>query len=92
MATPPRYRHVNMGKLAVQRRQSANGDVLVHTPVPLGDYPVRLTDKLLYWAQHAPERTYIAQRDGQGDWRRISYAQAVRNVEDVIRLVLADYA
>jgi len=88
MATQPRYRHVTLGKLGVETRKLANGDVLVRTPTPLGDYPARLTDKLHYWARYAPDRTYIAQRDEQGEWRRISYAQALSHARSIGQALL----
>ena len=34
-----------------------------------------MTDKLDYWAEHAPDRAYIAKRLDGGDWRRISYRE-----------------
>jgi feruloyl-CoA synthase len=41
-----------------------------------------MTDRLVHWADTAPDRTFIARRerlaDGStGDWLRVSYAQAL---------------
>jgi feruloyl-CoA synthase len=53
------------------------GDVVyVRLAQALGEYPARMTDKLDYWAEHTPDRTYIAKRDAGGEWRRISYREA----------------
>ncbi len=77
MTVQPRYRSVAIGALPVETTPGENGQVYVKTPVPLRDYPRRLTDRLHYWAQQAPDRSYIAKRDESGQWRHISYAQAL---------------
>ena len=43
-----------------------------------------LTDRLLHWADAAPERTLVAKREPDGgDWRRISYAEALRSARAI---------
>ncbi len=54
-----------------------DGCVLVRSGIPLQAYPQRLSDRLVHWAQHVPERTFIAKRDANGAWRRISYGAAL---------------
>ena len=44
---------------------------------PLGPYPARLTDCLMHWAGAAPERVFLAGRDSSGQWRHVTYAQAL---------------
>ncbi|TAL78301.1 MAG: feruloyl-CoA synthase [Burkholderiaceae bacterium] len=75
MATTPSYRSAALGKLPVEKSKGANGIIHVKTPVPLGDYPRRLTDRLIHWADKTPTQTFIAKRDESGTWRRVSYAQ-----------------
>jgi feruloyl-CoA synthase len=48
--------------------------------MPLADYPLRVTDELERWAVRAPDRTFIAQRDANGEWRHVTYRQSLRNV------------
>src|SRR5260221_3710768 len=43
----------------------------------LGAYPNRITERLEYWADRAPDRIFLAQRDATGLWRRVSYADAL---------------
>jgi feruloyl-CoA synthase len=75
MAAVPRYRSLAFGKLPVEKSVGQNGATYVKTSMPLGDYPRRLTDRLIYWAKKTPEQTYIAKRDESGEWRRVSYKQ-----------------
>ena len=72
-----RYRRFAFGINGVQVDAQAGGAVHVRVSQPLEDYPGRLTDKLLYWAEAAPQRSYMARRGADGEWRHISYAQAL---------------
>ena len=74
----PRYRALPLGgSLSARFVPRADGSTLVTSTEPLGEYPQRLTDRLLHWAQVSPDHTLAAKRVHGGDWRRISYAQAV---------------
>ena len=43
----------------------------------LEPYGTRLTDRLIHWAKHRPDRTWMARRDPvTREWVHISYAQA----------------
>ncbi|HXF46153.1 MAG TPA: feruloyl-CoA synthase [Burkholderiaceae bacterium] len=72
----PRYRAIAVGgclQASVERR--ADGTIVLRSTEPLGAYPARLTDRLEHWAQAAPDRIFVAKRQGGGPWRRISYAE-----------------
>ena len=73
-----RYRSVRFGIIGVVVTQEADGSTRVKTPEALHDYPDRLTDRLHYWAEHAPDRSYMAKRDKTGQWQHVSYAQALQ--------------
>ncbi len=70
------FRDVKLGSREVVVERGAGGAVYVRLAQALGEYPARMTDRLDYWAEHAPERTYVAQRDASGEWRRITYREA----------------
>jgi len=76
------------GPVSIQAR--ADGALLVTPRAMLGAYPRHLTERLEHWAAVAPERTLIARRDPAlgGDWRRISYAQMLRDVRAVGQALL----
>jgi feruloyl-CoA synthase len=59
-------------RVTVERR--SDGATLVRPAVPLAAYPDRITDRLLHWARETPDRTYMAERAGDG-WRRVTYAE-----------------
>jgi len=78
--TPMRVARVG-GCLQASIERRADGSTVLRSTEPLGEYPARLTDRLEHYARVAPDRTFIARREqggpNQGQWRRISYAQAL---------------
>jgi feruloyl-CoA synthase len=57
-----------------------DGSLLLTPRAPLEPYPARLTDCLSKWASATPQTTFVARRGAQGDWQRVSYAEALRRV------------
>jgi feruloyl-CoA synthase len=76
-------RPVRLGKLDVVLEKSADGVMHIRAAQPLGKYHRKLSDALEHWARTAPERTFLAQRDSQGDWRKLSYAQVLSDVRRI---------
>jgi len=58
----------------------ADGAWLMEPKGKMRDCPARVTDRLVHWASAAPDRTFIAQRGPQGEWVRVSYAEALATV------------
>ncbi|MGY2399994.1 feruloyl-CoA synthase [Pseudomonas sp. SDO5271_S396] len=76
---PVRYRHVVIGNPAMTVAQ--DGAVIYLRPdTTLLPAPRRLLDRLLHWAERTPQATLVAERDTNGEWRRISYSQMLSNV------------
>jgi feruloyl-CoA synthase len=94
MATAgPRYRDMTFGVTRVTMREGAGGVRYMRADQPLEPYAPRMTDRLLHWAATAPDRTFMARRerlaDGStGDWRRISYAQALASARSIAQALL----
>jgi feruloyl-CoA synthase len=59
--------------VTVERR--SDGALLVRSPHPLGPYPDAMTDWLDHWAKVAPNRVFLAEREGQSR-RKLTYAEA----------------
>ena len=54
----------------------------------LAPYPASLTDVLERWAREAPERTALAQRNAQGAWQRLSYAELLTQAKSIGQALL----
>jgi len=88
-AAAPRYRALPLGgSLAAQFTPRADGATLIHSTEPLQPYPSRLTDRLLHWAAMKPDHTLAAKRVDGGDWRRISYAQALSSARSIAQALI----
>jgi feruloyl-CoA synthase len=70
-----RVRSVQLASQTVVAERRA-GSVYLRSPDPLPVYPRKLTERLDHWAEHAPERVFLAQRGPDGAWQHITYAQA----------------
>src|ERR1700761_8766918 len=73
---PTPIREIRLAPTDVTVERKPDGTIYVRSTLTLGPYPRRMTDRLDYWAEHTPNRTFIAQRDETGGWRRLTYAQA----------------
>jgi feruloyl-CoA synthase len=60
----------------------------VRSTEALAPYPDRITDRLLHWAAVAPDRTLVAKRHLGGDWRRVSYAEALQSARSIAQGLL----
>jgi len=47
---------------------------------PLGEYELRLTDRLEFWARATPDRVFLAQRTHGGDWQTTTYSECLTRV------------
>ena len=84
-----RFRPVLLGPRDVVVEHRSDGALLLRSPHPLGPYPSRLTERLEYWAAHAPDRVLFAQRDPAGGWRNLTYAAALDQARRIGQALLA---
>ena len=86
---PARYRPVSLGgSLAAHFEPRADGATLVRSAEALQPHPTRLTDRLLHWAAVAPQRSLAAKRVDSGDWRHLSYAQALASARAIAQALI----
>lgn len=68
-------RPISFGDPVVDIERRADGTIYLRPKRPLGDYPVRITDRLHHWATTTPDRVFMAEREGGCGWRKITYAE-----------------
>lgn len=83
------YRSVRLGRPDMETDRRADGRIYIRAKEDLGAYPIRLTDRLLHWAEHAPDRVFMAARDASGDWRKITYAETLQYARSIGEALLA---
>jgi feruloyl-CoA synthase len=84
----PPLRPVRLGPADVLVERRADGAILMRSPHPMQPYPEKLTERLAYWAEAEPERIFLAQRDGAGAWRTLTYAATFARVRAIAEALL----
>jgi feruloyl-CoA synthase len=84
----PPLRPVRLGNLdaAVERR--ADGAILMRSRQTLQSYPDGITERLAHWAEAAPDRIFLAQRDATGSWRTLTYGTTFAQVRAIAAALL----
>lgn len=83
------YRRVQFGVGPLEVTECRDGILRVRSTTALAAYPERVIDRLFEHAAAAPERTFIARRDADGQWRHLTYAQAAAAARSIGQALLA---
>jgi feruloyl-CoA synthase len=78
-------RPVRLGVPQPEVERRADGCILIRSRNPLPAYDRTLTDPLERWAEKAPDRVFLAERDSNDTWRKLTYAQ----VRDMVARIAA---
>ncbi|HXP91829.1 MAG TPA: feruloyl-CoA synthase [Candidatus Binatia bacterium] len=81
-------RFVRLGPHETSFETRPDGTIIGRSLEPLAPHPVKLTDALVRWAAIRPEAVLLAERDADGGWRTITYAQALAAVRSIAQALL----
>ena len=81
-------RSVRLGALDAVIDRRPDGTIYLRSAQPLGDYHDSIAEPLEYWARVAPDRVYLAQRDQDGNWRKLTYADVLGKVRRIAAALL----
>ncbi|HEY0557095.1 MAG TPA: feruloyl-CoA synthase [Thermoanaerobaculia bacterium] len=87
--TKPPFKPLRLGPVDIEVRALPDGGMVLRSRHALRPYPRCVGEMLRHWAQAAPERTFLAERDAEGGWRRVSYRAALDAVERIAGALLA---
>ncbi len=82
-------RPISFGDPAVNIERRDDGTIYLRPKIALGEYPLRLTDLLHHWAKAAPDRVFMAEREGGRGWRQITYADLLSSTRHIASSLLA---
>src|ERR1700712_5740395 len=82
-------RAISFGNPDVTVERRDDGTIYLRPKARLGDYPVRVTDRLHHWARAEPRPVFMAERDGGRGWRQIPYAQLLNASRRIASALLA---
>jgi feruloyl-CoA synthase len=74
---------------AVDVERLPGGGCILRSPMKLKPYASNICRYLVDWAEKAPMRTFLAERRASGDWRQITYADALASVRALAAALLA---
>src|SRR5712672_1203109 len=73
--------------VSIDRRD--DGTIYLRPKTQLGDYPARITDRLHHWADVAPDRVFMAERDHGRLWRQLTYGELLIASRHIASALLA---
>ena len=71
----------------VRVEKRSDGTTILRSPQALKPYARAVGDWLLHWYERAPDRTFIAERKGDG-WRRVTYRDALSDARRIGQALL----
>ncbi len=81
-------RAISFGDPAVSIERNSDGTIYLRPKKPLDDYPARITDRLHHWATVAPDRIFMAERDGRRFWRQVTYGELLTASQHIASALL----
>jgi len=81
-------RPVRLGSADFLLDTRPDGTIHIRSPHKLEAYPAKITERLMYWADAAPERVFIAQRRASGEWRTLTYFETLVQVQAIAQALL----
>jgi feruloyl-CoA synthase len=81
-------RAVRLGAPDAVIERKPDGTIHIRAAQPLGAYQGKLSEPLEKWARQAPERVYLAQRDADNRWRKLTYAEVLDQVKRIAAALL----
>jgi feruloyl-CoA synthase len=84
----PPFKPLALCPVNVEARPLPGGGLVMRSRHELRPYPRCVGEMLRYWADAAPGRTFLAERNSEGDWRRVSFGEALESVEGIASALL----
>ena len=74
------YRAVRFGPRDTTVERRADGCIVLRSPHPMGMADRCVSDWLVKWAAERPEHTFLAKRDANNAWVRLTYRETLTKV------------
>ncbi|MDG2285599.1 MAG: feruloyl-CoA synthase [Alphaproteobacteria bacterium] len=89
VAKPP-FNQLDLAPVGVDVERRDDGSIVLSSRTVLPEPPRATGIWLEYWATRTPDATFLAQRvdDGAGDWRRLSYGEALQSARTLGQALL----
>jgi feruloyl-CoA synthase len=88
LTTEMPFRKVRIADCRASVEPLGGGELLVRNLQPLPPYPSHLTERLDAWARISPDQIWLAARNAQGGWDKISYDEGLARVRRIATALL----
>ena len=72
----------------VEVEHFADGSFVLRSPMPLEQYASNVCEYLEHWADSRTDQRYLAERDGNGEWRFLTYGEAMAKTRSLAQALL----
>src|SRR6187402_2584009 len=86
--TERRMQEVRLWSPRLEWEQRPDGTVIVWRQDVLGPYPRCINERFVHWAETVPDRVWMAARDDNGGWRKVTYGQALGMIRRIGQALL----
>ena len=86
MANTP-FKALDMAAAEVEV-EAIDGGSILRSPQALDAYPRCVGEMLCHWAAAPPDRTFLAERPSDGEWRRVTYGETLTAVRGLGQAML----
>ncbi len=79
---------LSFGPVDVEREELSDGSFVLRSRTPLQRYAATLSEHLIHWAEQAPNRVFLAERDTPSSWRSVTYRDALHSVRAIAQALI----
>ncbi len=79
---------INFAPARVVVEELPGGGMILRSPDSLKPFSRCLGDLLYHWADRIPNAVFLAQRNAEGGWREVTWAEALKSVEAIAQSLL----
>ena len=72
----------------IRKQQNEDASIVLKSAIPLGNRPHRMTERLVHWAMYTPDKIFIGQKDSDGNWQTLTYAETYMQVKKIAQYLL----
>ena len=78
-----KIRCVSLGAPSLHTKKNKDGSIIIKNNIEPDDWPDNIVQKLVFWTQQTPKKTFLAQRNNSSSWEKISYEDTLNKVKSL---------
>ena len=82
------FKKTKFGPTSTTKAIRKDGSILFKLNQSLEEFPEKINEKLIYWAEKTPNKTFIARRNHVNEWEEFSYLETLEKVKSIAQYLL----